>query len=118
MFKRSEPSTSGECEASEERGDGEDELEGLQLSDVFWPQDLLPTKLPNFRVLTWGYDVDIDHALSGASTATIFQHAGNLLSDLADARVSKEAEKRPLVFVAHSLGGIVVKDVSGNPSVT
>ena len=91
--------------------------EGLQQptsrpSEVFWPRDLLPRRFPNFRIFTWGYDVDIDHAFSGTSTATVFQHAANLLSDLSDVRISSEAELRPLFFVAHSLGGIVVKDVS------
>ena len=79
---------------------------------VFWPRDLLPVRFPDVRIFTWGYEVDIDHALSGASTATVFQHAANLLSDLCDVRISSEAESRPLIFVAHSLGGIVVKDVS------
>ena len=80
--------------------------------EIFWPRDLLPRRFPHFRIFTWGYDVDIDHAFSGASTATVFQHAANLLSDLSDIRVLREAELRPLFFVAHSLGGIVVKDVS------
>ena len=80
--------------------------------EVFWPRDLLPSRFPDFRIFTWGYDVDIDHAFSGTSTATVFQHAANLLSDLSDVRVLSEAELRPLFFVAHSLGGIVVKDVS------
>lgn len=79
--------------------------------EVFWPRDLLPQKLPDCRILTWGYDVDIDHALSSASTATVFQHANNLLSDLADVRILEEEKARPIIFVAHSLGGIVVKDV-------
>ena len=80
--------------------------------EVFWPRDLLPTRFPDFRIFTWGYDVDIDHAFSGTSTATVYQHAANLLTDLSDVRTSTEAELRPLFFVAHSLGGIVVKDVS------
>ena len=91
--------------------------EGLQQPtsspfEVFWPRDLLPRRFPDFRIFTWGYDVDIDHVFSGTSTATVFQHAANLLSDLSDVRMSCEAELRPLFFVAHSLGGIIVKDVS------
>ena len=72
----------------------------------------MPCKFPDLRIFTWGYDADIDHALSSASTATVFQHAGNLLSDVGDVRIDEEERKRPLLFIAHSLGGIVVKDVS------
>lgn len=79
---------------------------------IFWPQDLLPLKLPKSRIFTWGYDVDIDHPFGSASTATVFQHASNLLSDLTDVRMSWEEKQRPIIFIAHSLGGIVVKDVS------
>jgi hypothetical protein len=77
-----------------------------------WPADLLPKTLPVARILTWGYDVDVDHVLSSASTATVFQHASDLLSDLADVRMDETEVKRPVIFIAHSLGGIIVKDIS------
>lgn len=103
-----------DCGAFSEEGNAN---EGIQQPtsgpfEVFWPRDLLPRRFPEFRIFTWGYDVDIDHAFSGTSTATVYQHAANLLTDLSDVRTSSEAELRPLFFVAHSLGGIVVKDVS------
>jgi len=79
--------------------------------EVFWPQDLLPKQLPACRIFTWGYNVDLQYYRASTSTASVFSHARTLLSDLADARMSKGIEKRPLIFVAHSLGGIVVKDV-------
>jgi hypothetical protein len=81
-------------------------------ADVFWPKDLLPKDLPNCRICTWGYNVDMNLVRRDTSTATVFQHAKNLLSDLADARMSNGEKTCPLIFVAHSLGGIVVKDVS------
>ena len=83
-----------------------------QASEIFWPRDLLPLEIPNCRILSWGYDVDIDHVLSSASTATIFNHAHNLLAALTDARMEGQSRTRPLIFIAHSLGGIIVKDVS------
>lgn len=73
---------------------------------VFWPLELLPDSLPDCRIYTWGYDVDI----LGPSTTTVFQHARNLLSSVADDRMSSVDRQRPIVWVAHSLGGIVVKD--------
>ena len=82
------------------------------VSEIFWPQDLLPIELPNCRIVSWGYDANIDHLTSSASTATVYNHASNLLSALTDIRMTEELKKRPIIFIAHSLGGIVVKDVS------
>lgn len=78
---------------------------------LLWPQELLPRKIPNCRIFTLGYPVKF-RDIAQASSATISQHAANLLSNLADARNSPEEKVRPLVFIAHSLGGIVVKRVS------
>jgi hypothetical protein len=77
---------------------------------VFWPQDLLPSVLPRAKIYTWGYDVDINHIFKSTGQASVFQHAGTLLTDIADERISPAEKSRPLIFVAHSLGGIVVKD--------
>jgi hypothetical protein len=62
------------------------------------------------RILTWGYDVQIDKILSAASKASIFNHAETLLFDLAMLRRNEGEKTRPIIFIAHSLGGIVVKD--------
>lgn len=78
--------------------------------EVFWPQMLLPQVMPTARIMTWGYDVGIDSLLRGTSTASVFRHAGMLLSDLETARRGDGAALRPIIFIAHSLGGIVVKD--------
>lgn len=78
--------------------------------EVFWPRHLLPKVMPTARIMTWGYDVRIDSLLRGTSTASVFHHAGMLLSDLEMARRDDDATGRPIIFIAHSLGGIVVKD--------
>ena len=80
------------------------------LREVFWPRDLLPKVFPQARIITWGYGVQIEKMFASASQATIFHHAQTLLSDLAMLRGSEPDRKKPLVFIAHSLGGIVVKD--------
>ena len=69
-----------------------------------WLRDFLPTKLPSARVLLFGYNANIAFE---TSTAGVREQAGNLLNRIASKR--EEAEERPIVFVAHSLGGIVVK---------
>ena len=80
----------------------------VENSSVFWPQDLLRVAIPDVRIYTWGYDADIN-SLSSSSRNTIHQHARNLLSDLVDLRAESENHQKPLIFVVHSLGGIIVK---------
>ena len=78
--------------------------------EIFWLRDLLPQVFPQARILTWGYDVQLKHMLTSTSKDSIFQHAGILLSDLALLRTSSVDKQKKLIFIAHSLGGIVVKD--------
>lgn len=75
--------------------------------DVFWPS-LLPPILPGAQILTWGYDADVSRFLGSSGQNTVHQHAMSLLSDIADAR--QEGLRLPIIFVCHSLSGIIVKD--------
>lgn len=85
------------------------EDEKVPAVDVFWLQDLLPKALPSARIFTWGYDVDLGKFLLPTSTMSVSQHAETLLSDLSDVRTTYRARSTRIIFVAHSLGGIVVK---------
>lgn len=73
-----------------------------------WLETLLPPKLPRARILTFGYDAYIVRK-SVASSNRLIDHATNLLADLTLHRESSNASSRPLIFVAHSLGGLVCK---------
>jgi ankyrin repeat domain-containing protein 50 len=80
--------------------------------EVFWPVDILPlpAQCPNARVLTWGYDSNVSNFFRGPTGQnTIFSHSKDLLYALN--RERSDCLKRSLIFVAHSLGGIIVKDV-------
>jgi len=76
---------------------------------VFWPKQLLGAVLPNARIITYGYDADVVRLFSAVSTNTIFAHSRGLIKAI-HRSVSGQADKRPIMFVAHSLGGILVKD--------
>jgi len=74
-----------------------------------WPKTLLPPKLRQARILTYGYDAYIVRK-SVASSNRLIDHAMNLLNDLTTNRACCNASTRPLIFVAHSLGGLICKE--------
>ena len=74
-----------------------------------WPKTLLPPKLSKARILTYGYDAYIVRK-SVASSNRLIDHATNLLNDLTTDRACCNASSRPLIFVTHSLGGLVCKE--------
>lgn len=74
------------------------------VEDKLWLRDFLPLKLPSARVLLFGYNANVAFE---TSIAGVQEQAINLLNRIASKR--EEAEERPIVFVAHSLGGIIVK---------
>lgn len=69
-----------------------------------WLRDFLPERKPRIRVLLYGYN---SSAVFGASATGINGAAENLLHYLRLER--RQDPKRPIVWVSHSLGGIVVK---------
>jgi hypothetical protein len=73
----------------------------------FWPVHLLPLHIPDVRILTFGYNGTVNGT---TSVAGIREHAQKLLDELRDER-EDEAEFRSIVFVGHSLGGIIIKQV-------
>jgi hypothetical protein len=76
---------------------------------VYWPLDLLPTDCPEARITTWGYDTVVTKGIASPTNKNnIFAHARDLLYSLHRERPLN----RQLIFVAHSLGGIVVKEVN------
>lgn len=74
-----------------------------------WLRDFLPKDLPNARVLLFGYNSNVAFE---TSIAGVREQALNLLNRLKLKR--GDAVDRPIIFVAHSLGGIVVKRVSSS----
>jgi len=77
---------------------------------VCWPRDLLKVDAPGCRIFTWGYDSSVANVTQAASQATIFGHSESLLQDICMSRTDQDEVERPLVFVGHSLGGLVIKE--------
>ena len=90
---------------------------------MFWPRDLLGEDLRNTRIISWGYD-------SNSSQDTIIGHAETLLADINLLRSNSQvqslsysefmsyfdglymAKNRPIIFVGHCIGGIIIVQVS------
>ena len=73
-----------------------------------WLQDFLPHALPAARVMSFSYNSAV---IAIKSIAGIDEFARQLLEGLEQKR-KDGAEARPIVFICHSLGGIVVKKVT------
>ncbi len=79
-------------------------------ASVYWSRDLLPQTVPDARILTYGYDTHIRHRFGAPiSNNTVYDIAKNFLVRLEALRRSKPS--RPILFIVHSLGGIVVKEM-------
>ncbi|KAI1742224.1 hypothetical protein F4680DRAFT_464108 [Xylaria scruposa] len=76
-----------------------------------WPKTLLASKLKTARILTFGYDAYVADWKTVVSQNRIRNHSSNLLNSLAHYRQEKEdTNEHPIIFVCHSLGGLVCKD--------
>lgn len=75
-----------------------------------WPKTLLPLELGTARILTYSYDSTVTGKGDVPSQNRISNHAQNLLAALATLRQNDDTSERPIIFVCHSLGGLVCQD--------
>ncbi|KAI4093367.1 MAG: hypothetical protein LQ344_002955 [Seirophora lacunosa] len=82
-------------------------------TEKFWLADpeMLPKNMSNARILSFGYDASATAFFGRTSSDTILQHAHTLVAELVADRQLEGAVGRPIIFICHSLGGIVVKRV-------
>jgi pimeloyl-ACP methyl ester carboxylesterase len=72
---------------------------------VSWIKNLLPQDLPNARIMSFGYDADVVRFWTIAGSNKLYDHGKSLAYAVLDRRFG--IEQRPIIFVAHSLGGLV-----------
>jgi hypothetical protein len=72
-----------------------------------WLRDFAPKDIPQARFITYGHDTA---AIKSDSDQGIRELAHTLLDRLAIFRRRTNTQQRPICFVCHSLGGIVLKE--------
>lgn len=72
-----------------------------------WLRDFAPKDVPCARFITYGYDTTV---IASDSNQGVCELAHTLLDGLANFRSKTQTQTRPLCFVCHSLGGVVLKE--------
>ncbi|KAI9859674.1 MAG: hypothetical protein M1813_006605 [Trichoglossum hirsutum] len=71
-----------------------------------WLRDFLPKDIPTARILVYGYDTtitekDVKHSITDLAIA--------FLDSIRAFRAATKTSRRPIVFIGHSLGGLLIK---------
>ncbi|KAJ5884884.1 hypothetical protein N7495_009394 [Penicillium taxi] len=69
-----------------------------------WLRDFLSKDLPQCRTMIYGYN----SKLSSPGIDTILDYGRGLMEEIKKIRNTTELYQRPLIFIAHSFGGIIV----------
>lgn len=85
---------------------------GANGEKVIWLKDFLPNQIPDARIMSYGYNSAVQFS---KSMAGISEFADQLLENLRSWRQSDMERSPPIIFICHSLGGIVVKQVGIKP---
>jgi hypothetical protein len=78
-------------------------------SRSLWLRDLLPARLRHFRVLIFSYAAEPFTSPDLVSTTSIMNYANNLVQELYADRDLENAIDRPIIFVCHGFGGLLIK---------
>lgn len=87
----------------------------LEREETYWPLDLLPDVCPGARISTFGFQTHTRRGRLVSGQLDLFARGRELLDAVDELRRSRRGVGgggREIVFVAHSTGGIVVKEVS------
>lgn len=75
-------------------------------SGVNWLADILPNVAPASRIMSFSYNSVLQFSKSASD---VFTFAHQLLEGILAERNTDEEKQRPIVFICHSLGGLVFK---------
>jgi hypothetical protein len=78
-------------------------------SGILWLRDLFPHQQYNVRVLAYNYNSEALSSPGDGSADRILPFANSLVAELCADRQLADAFKRPIIFVCHGFGGLLVK---------
>ncbi|KAJ8109396.1 hypothetical protein OPT61_g7492 [Boeremia exigua] len=73
-------------------------------SGTMWLRDILSKNMPQCRTMTYGYN----SKLSQHGFGNIVDYSRKFLDEIRDIRSTDKSIHRPIIFVAHSFGGIIL----------
>ncbi|KFY10202.1 hypothetical protein V491_07769 [Pseudogymnoascus sp. VKM F-3775] len=78
-------------------------------TNILWLRDLFPYKQLNVRVLAYGYEAENLSSSRDNTADRTLPYATTLIAALCAERELSNASERPIIFICHGFGGILVK---------
>ena len=73
-----------------------------------WLRDFLHHDIPQARILLYGYD---SHIVNSQSRSILADFSSNFIAKFNSMRSRSHSENRPVIFIGHSLGCLMIKEV-------